>query len=139
MTAPARPPAWKWVVCGLLLLATTLMYMDRQTLAQTVEAVAHDLGSGFTSAPPPADLPDDEREQFVRGLGLNNAQYGRLEFGFGMAFALGALVFGAVVDAVPVRWLYPLVLVARRGRHRVRPGHRRTSLAAGRRHLAAAE
>ena len=111
MTAPARPPAWKWWVCGLLLLATTLLYMDRQTLAQTVENVAQDLGGGFSSAPPPADLSDKGRAEHVRGLGLNNAQYGRLEFGFGIAFALGALAFGAVADAVPVRWLYPLVLV----------------------------
>ena len=28
-----------------------------------------------------------------------------------MAFAVGALLFGAVADAVPVRRLYPLVLV----------------------------
>lgn len=107
----ARPPHWKWVVCGLLLLATTLLYMDRQTLAQTVEAVGFDLGSGFTSAPPPADATEQERAKHVRGLGLNNAQYGRLEFGFGIAFALGALAFGAVADVVPVRWLYPLVLL----------------------------
>jgi ACS family hexuronate transporter-like MFS transporter len=80
-----RPARWKWVVCGLLLFATMLLYMDRQTLAQTI--------------------PDLSRE-----LDLNDAQYGRLEFAFGIAFAVGALVCGAIVDAVPVRWLYPIVL-----------------------------
>lgn len=81
-----RPASWKWLVCGLLLLATMLLYMDRQTLAQTSPALARDLD-------------------------LNKAQYGRLEFAFGIAFAVGALLFGAVVDAVPVRWLYPFALV----------------------------
>lgn len=111
MSEPNRSGGWKWVVCGLLFCATMLLYMDRQTLAQTSKDVAADLGSGFTSAPPPDGAGDDERALWVRGLGLNSAQYGRLEFGFGMAFALGALAFGAVVDVVPVRWLYPLVLV----------------------------
>jgi ACS family hexuronate transporter-like MFS transporter len=83
---PHRPPAWKWVVCGLLLFATLLLYMDRQTLAQTSPALTRDLD-------------------------LNKSQYGRLEFAFGMAFAAGALAFGAVVDRVPVRWLYPFALV----------------------------
>lgn len=83
---PPRRAAWKWLVCGLLLLATMLLYMDRQTLAQTI--------------------PDLSRE-----LNLNDAQYGRLEFGFGIAFAVGALVFGAVADVVPVRWLYPVALL----------------------------
>lgn len=86
MTSPPERKVWKWVVCGLLLLATLLLYMDRQTLAQTGEDLS-------------------------RELGLNDAQYGRLEFAFGIAFAVGALVCGAVVDAVPVRWLYPVVLV----------------------------
>ena len=86
MTPPARSAAWTWGVCGLLLCATLLLYLDRQTLAQTI--------------------PDISRE-----LGLNDAQYGRLEFGFGIAFALGALVCGAMADLLPVRWLYPAVLV----------------------------
>ncbi len=29
----SRLSGWKWWVCGLLLLATTINYMDRQTLA----------------------------------------------------------------------------------------------------------
>ena len=33
--APARSRAWKWYICGLLLLATMLNYMDRQALNQT--------------------------------------------------------------------------------------------------------
>jgi ACS family hexuronate transporter-like MFS transporter len=81
-----RSATWKWSVCGLLLLATMLNYMDRQTLAQTAT--------------------DIQRE-----LGLNDAQYGTLEFGFGLAFAAGALVIGFVADRIPILLLYPLVLI----------------------------
>ena len=81
-----RSPRWKWYVCGLLLLATMLLYMDRQTLAQTRTAIERDLG-------------------------INDAQYGRLEMGFGLAFAFGSIVFGCFVDLVSVRVLYPIVIV----------------------------
>lgn len=80
-----RSPQWKWAVCGLLLLATMLLYMDRQTLAQTSAAI-------------------------TKHVGINDQQYGRLEFGFGMAFAAGAVLFGFLVDRIPVRWLYPIAL-----------------------------
>lgn len=82
-----RSPAWRWAVCGLLLLATMLNYMDRQTLAQTAT--------------------DIQRE-----LNLGDSQYGMLEFGFGICFALGGLFFGILADRVSVVWLYPFVLVA---------------------------
>jgi MFS transporter, ACS family, hexuronate transporter len=81
-----RPPAWKWTVCGLLLLATMLNYMDRQTLAQLATTIRAEYGLG----------PD---------------HYGNLEMGFGLAFAAGALAFGWLVDKIGARWLYPLVLI----------------------------
>ena len=76
----------KWFVCGMLLLALVLNYMDRQTLSLTITAI--------------------ERE-----IHLNNTQYGRLEKGFGYAFALGGLVFGVLADRLSVKWLYPFVLM----------------------------
>ena len=76
----------KWLVCGMLLLALVLNYMDRQTLSLTITAI--------------------EKE-----IHLNNTQYGRLEKGFGYAFAVGGLTFGVLVDRVSVRWLYPIVLL----------------------------
>lgn len=82
----ARSPQWKWYICGILLLATMLNYMDRQTLANTIT----DIG---------------------KELGLNNEQYGQLEFGFGMAFAAGGILVGFLVDRLSVRWMYPLVLI----------------------------
>ncbi|MFN0056182.1 MAG: MFS transporter [Planctomycetales bacterium] len=84
--AAPRSATWKWSVCGVLLLATMLNYMDRQTLSQTA-----------------ADLTAE--------LKINNDQYGNLEFAFGIAFALGGLVTGLLVDRIPVRWMYPGVVL----------------------------
>ncbi|MFO1460833.1 MAG: MFS transporter [Verrucomicrobiota bacterium] len=86
MTAGARPPSWKWWVCGLLLLASTINYMDRQTLANAATRISHEFG-------------------------FKQEQYGNLEFGFGLAFAVGSLLFGFAVDRIRVRWLYPTVLL----------------------------
>jgi ACS family hexuronate transporter-like MFS transporter len=86
MSAP-RSRTWRWGVCLLLLLATTINYMDRLTLSTAAARIKADLS-------------------------VDNEQYGRLEFSFGMAFALGSLVFGWLADHRSVRWLYPLVLTA---------------------------
>ena len=78
---------WIWWVSGLLLLATMLNYMDRQTLAN--------LSVRITSE-----------------LKLSNERYGTIEFGFGWAFAAGSLFFGFLSDRVSIRFLYPAVLIA---------------------------
>ena len=83
---PQRSPKWKWWVCGLLLLASMFLYMDRQTL-------------GNISA------------RLLWEFGLSNEQYGNLGFAFGIAFAAGGLTFGFIADRVGVYWLYPLALV----------------------------
>jgi ACS family hexuronate transporter-like MFS transporter len=85
--APSRRPAYRWYVCGLLLLATTINYMDRQTLATAAARVKADLG-------------------------LTNEQYGELETAFAVAFGCGSLAFGFTADRVGVRWLYPAALLA---------------------------
>jgi ACS family hexuronate transporter-like MFS transporter len=85
--AAGSSSAWKWWICGLLLLASAINYMDRQTLANAAVRITHELE-------------------------LNEEQYGNLELAFGWAFAAGALVFGVLADRVPVRWLYPAVLAA---------------------------
>jgi len=84
MPAP-RPSFWKWYVCGLLLLATTINYIDRQTLSNAAVRV-------------------------TREFGLSQEQYGDLELAFGWAFAAGSLVFGFLADRFRVYWLYPIVL-----------------------------
>ena len=59
----------KWWVCGLLLLALMLNYMDRQTLSLTITTIQSELG-------------------------LDDGHYGRLERAFGYAFAFGGLFMG---------------------------------------------
>ena len=82
----ARWSTATWGVCVVLLLASTLNYMDRQTLGNVQTRI--------------------EKE-----FNLNNEHYGNLEFGFGVAFAVGAMVFGVAADLVNVRWLYPLMII----------------------------
>lgn len=81
-----RSAVWRYYVCGLLLLATTINYLDRQTLSATGTRIRAEME-------------------------LTNEQYGHLELVFGWAFAVGAAFFGWVADRTSVRWLYPAVLV----------------------------
>jgi ACS family hexuronate transporter-like MFS transporter len=81
----ARASTWKWWVTCLLLLATTINYMDRVTLANASVRVTQEFG-------------------------LSEEQYGNLELAFGWAFALGSIVFGFLADRFPLYWLYPVTL-----------------------------
>ena len=83
----SRTQAWIWWVSGLLLLATMLNYMDRQTLANLSPRI-------------------------TKELSLSNELYGNMEWGFGWAFAAGSLFFGFLSDRISVRFLYPGVLLA---------------------------
>jgi ACS family hexuronate transporter-like MFS transporter len=78
----SRGGAWKWWICGLLLLASTINYMDRQTLANAAVRI-------------------------TRTFQLSQEQYGSLELGFGWAFAAGSIVMGYLADRISIRWLYP--------------------------------
>ena len=75
-----------YAICGLLLLASAINYMDRQTLANVGVRVTTELS-------------------------LKEQQFGALETVFGMAFAAGSLIFGFLADRLSIRWLYPLVLL----------------------------
>src|SRR5262245_31098996 len=77
--------SWKWWVCGGLLLATMLLYMDRLTLAVTATLLK-------------------------QTIPLDDARYGRLEECFSYAFAFGGILFGFIADRVGPRRLYPIVL-----------------------------
>lgn len=72
-------------ICGLLLLASAVNYMDRQTLAVTASRIKTEFD-------------------------LNKEQYGNVEAAFGYSFALGSLFWGLVVDRFSVRWVYPIGL-----------------------------
>lgn len=75
----------KWMICGLLLLATMVNYMDRLTLTLSKKAICGELQ-------------------------MSNENYGDLETGFGYAFAVGSLLFGFAAGRWSVRWLYPVIL-----------------------------
>jgi MFS transporter, ACS family, hexuronate transporter len=85
--AIARSDRWRYTVCGLLLCATMLLYMDRLTLSVLGRRICDDYG--FT-----------------------NEQFGALDTGLSYAFAAGAFFFGYLVDRVGPRWLYPAVVIA---------------------------
>lgn len=80
-----RPASWKWTICGLLLLASAINYMDRQTLANAAVRI-------------------------TKEFQLSQEQYGNIEAVFAYAFAAGSLVFGYLADRFSVRWLYAVVL-----------------------------
>ncbi len=82
----SRGSVWKWWVCGLLLLATMINYVDRLT----VNLMSEEIKGAFS---------------------LNDRDYGYLESGFGSAFALGAIIMGFLADRVNVRLLYPLAVI----------------------------
>jgi ACS family hexuronate transporter-like MFS transporter len=63
-------------------------YMDRLTLNQLQVPLEKDLGL------------------------VEDVHYSFLEAGFGLAFAVGAIVFGFLVDRWNVFWVYPLALIA---------------------------
>ncbi|MFO0822258.1 MAG: MFS transporter [Gemmataceae bacterium] len=77
---------WRWWVCGILMFATLLNYMDRQVLPQ--------IGT---------ELKDTYQ--------LDDARYGIVSRNFAWAFATGAICFGLIADRVGPRLLYPLVLI----------------------------
>lgn len=72
-------------MCGLLLLASAINYMDRQTLANASVRIS-------------------------REFDLTQTQYGKIEAVFGYAFAAGSLAFGWLADRASLRWLYASVL-----------------------------
>ena len=81
-----RSPNWRWWVCGALLLATLLNYMDRQALSETATVLK-------------------------RQYRVDDARYGLVERWFSYAFAVGSVLFGVLADRFGPRRLYPLVLV----------------------------
>jgi ACS family hexuronate transporter-like MFS transporter len=74
---------WRWIICGLLFLATTLNYVDRQIFASLKPLLDHQLG-------------------------WSNEEFGNVHSAFFAAYALGLLAFGRVVDRVGVKLGYAL-------------------------------
>ena len=81
-----RKSTWRWWVCGALLLATLLNYMDRQALSETAT-------------------------ELKQRYNLDDGRYGQVEQWFSYAFATGGVLFGFLADRFGPRRLYPIVLV----------------------------
>ena len=77
---------YRWVICGLLFLGITKNYMDRQVL-------------GVLKTP------------LQQELGWNDIQYGHLVTAFQMAYALGMLCMGRVIDWLGTRIGYAVAMV----------------------------
>jgi MFS transporter, ACS family, hexuronate transporter len=75
---PIRLPSYRWTICGLLFVATTINYVDRQVL-------------GILA-------PTLQRE-----LHWTEADYGDIVSWFSFAYAFGFLVAGRVIDWIGVR------------------------------------
>jgi ACS family hexuronate transporter-like MFS transporter len=79
----ARPavPGWKWTIVVMLLLATVVNYMDRQTIGSVASFIKKD---------------------FL----LKEEGYGSLESWFGYSYAVFLLISGFAADRLDLRWLY---------------------------------
>ena len=84
---PAPRDRYRWLVCALLFLATTINYIDRQILSLL------------------KPLLDDQ-------LHWTNAQFGQVSSAFQAAYAVGLLLFGALIDRVGSRVGYALSIAA---------------------------
>jgi ACS family hexuronate transporter-like MFS transporter len=78
---------YRWVVCSLLFLATTINYMDRQILSLLKSTL------------------DGE-------LHWTNEQFGQVNAAFQAAYAIGLLGFGALIDRVGTRIGYAISIAA---------------------------
>jgi len=85
-TQPTHDSKFKWWICVLLLLASTLNYMDRQALSQTAVRIS-------------------------KYFDISNQQLGLLEGAFNFAFAIGAISIGWVVDRGNIRLIYPAIVI----------------------------
>lgn len=78
-------PRFRWTVCALLFLATTVNYVDRQIL-------------GILAGP------------LQSSLGWTESEYGYIVTAFQIAYAIGLLGFGRVIDVAGTRIGYSLAI-----------------------------
>ncbi|MGA3225989.1 MAG: MFS transporter [Acidobacteriaceae bacterium] len=89
MSSPTNRSNLRWVVCGLLFLATTINYMDRSALSLVEPILKHLLGGD-------------------QDLALYNRRYSDIVNCFIFAYGVGFLVAGRVVDRIGVKKGYAL-------------------------------
>src|SRR5881394_2438505 len=84
--APARVGYTRWIVCTLLLFATTINYIDRQVL-------------GILA-------PTLQRE-----IGWSEVQYGYIVTAFQAAYGIGLLLVGRLLDVIGTKLGYAVALI----------------------------
>lgn len=82
----ARNGFYPWVVCGLLFLATTINYMDRQVLGLLAPLLQ-------------------------KRIGWDDIQYAHMVSAFQLAYAVGLLGFGHLIDRWGVKRGYSLAII----------------------------
>lgn len=99
----AEPPALagRWTVCAMLFVATTINYMDRQVLSILKPALS---GSVLHLQPLLPGWPTVETS-----IHLTDVDYGNILFWFQVAYALGVVFAGRLVDRLGCRKGYPIV------------------------------
>jgi ACS family hexuronate transporter-like MFS transporter len=86
MAAPARVGNYRWVICGLLFLAATINYVDRQVIGI---------------------LKPTLQTQF----GWSEIDYSDIVFAFQLAYAIGFLFAGGIIDRLGTKRGFALALV----------------------------
>ncbi|MFZ0745886.1 MAG: MFS transporter [Terracidiphilus sp.] len=99
----AEPPALpgRWTICAMLFMATTINYVDRQVLSILKPVLA---GSTLHLEPFFHGWPTVEAS-----IRLNEIQYGYIVDCFQVAYALGVVFAGRLVDRLGCRKGYPLI------------------------------
>jgi len=85
-TTKARISHYRWVICALVFLATTVNYVDRQVIGILKTTLQKDLG-------------------------WTEIDYGNIVFAFQTAYAIGLLAVGRVIDRLGTKRGYTLALV----------------------------
>lgn len=97
---PAALPG-RWTVCAMLFVATSINYMDRQVLSILKPVLQ---GGTLHLQPFFHGWPTVERS-----ISLNEIQYGNIVWCFQIAYALGVIFAGRLVDRLGCRCGYPIV------------------------------
>jgi MFS transporter, ACS family, hexuronate transporter len=93
--------AGRWTICALLFVATTINYVDRQVLSILKPVLS---GATFHLHPLLPGWPTVETS-----IQLTDVQYGNVLAAFQIAYALGVIFAGRLVDRVGCRKGYPIV------------------------------
>ncbi len=99
----SEPPALRgrWTVCAMLFVATSINYMDRQVIAILKPVLAQ---STLHLVPLIPGWPTVEAS-----ISLSEVQFGNIIGAFQIAYALGVIFAGRLVDRLGCRRGYPLI------------------------------